>query len=244
MRVLAPVLLFLLLAAAAATVRATLQFATRRDAVTYVATYAARHAALRLALSHGTAGSAALAPAELDTLLVSRLHLITPAAGAAGVAAADKDDVRQRYLPAAWMPEALITYGGGALTAAAVNASAALPLPPPEVRDVLAALMVYATTLADDLQCPNVNEVPVPDPTTPGALMCECAEGHLCASGVHALSADVDLATALPRAVAITAFCVLGVLVLFVIVQGIADMRRVRRLLQAPSREQQRLVKL
>jgi hypothetical protein len=230
---LSPVLLFLCVALAAA----RLHFDSRAEAVAYVTAYARRFPALRLALSHGVAGSAALSEREMDALLVERLHLVSSTAALAAGNAHDEDDVRQRFMTRAWMPDALITYAhetasrtspATLATLASVRATDTTEQPPVEVRDVMAALLVYATMLSDDNRCPSVSDVPVGNAAT-GEMSCECADGHACASGSALTMSTVVSADTLPGAVLIVALVVMGVVLLGLAVPNVLLMRRIFR---------------
>ena len=224
--------LLLLVLAAAGSASATLTFPTRAAAVANVTAYVRQHSALRLALAHGAVGGAALTPYEMDTLLVERLHLIVSDASAAG--AADEDDVRQRYEPAAWRAEPLITYvnGVGSAGVTAVNATVArTTAPPPEIIQIMAALLTFTTVLSDDQLCPNANDVPVIDPVTKQVAQCGCQDGRTCAmttvqGGGSVAILSLTTAENLPRVVAMVAAVVIGGLFLGVIIPNTFSLRR------------------
>jgi hypothetical protein len=194
-------LVFVVLLVACAS--ATLQFDTRSAAVSAMTQTIAADYALRLALSKGATGTAALSAAAMDFLLVDRLHVIQDASAPAVA------DVRTRYVDDAASLAPLVVYGSGANVTAASSS---------DVSDLKYAVLVYATMLSDDPLCPDVNQVPVENPLT-GKLACGCADGRVCGEAASpALVTSVIGVGSLPNTAAIVVFVLAGAGVAVIIV--------------------------
>ena len=224
------VCLLLLGLAAAVSVHGTLTYPTRADAVGAATAYIQADSGLRLALSGGATGAAALSPAAMDALLVDRLHLIQPAA-----LKTPWIDARRLHLPAATdsTPQRpLLTYTNTTGTAdatalqATVNVATNSVSPPQEMSELKLSVLVYAALLSDNRLCPDVSEVPVEDLTT-GKVTCGCADGRICALTASAATVtSVVGVDSLPSTTAIVGFVVEGVLVLPALIAVVVMFRR------------------
>jgi hypothetical protein len=228
-------LVLLLLVSLRGDASATLTYPTRADAVAAATAYLSADSAVRLSLSKGAGGRAALSLPAMDALLVDRLHLIQPAG-----LSVPWVDLRAVHLPAvnATAPAVpLVTYNGSAppgtppdasalaLTTAAAWTSASMPQ---EMVEVKYGVLVYASLLSDDAACPDVNELPTTDPRT-GKVECGCAEGRPCAYVAGAaLVTSVVGTDSLPGTAAIVNFVATGAIVL-VSVLVVAVVLRQRR---------------
>lgn len=176
-----------------------------------------------------------------DTLLVQQARLL--AADTALPPPATPDDVRALLWPTvpAWRPWPLLAWAD-AFPATHNCTALALALPtsvaplPAELYVLLYTLDVFQARMALTRGCNDANEVPIFDPADPTRMTCECAPDKEC----RAPGFDVD--TGLLWAIAVGAGILVLAAVLYLVVAGALQQRRLHKLEKHQQRQRASLL--